>query len=191
MVSFPALSRHDSDDISAQLEAIFTFIISSATMSIKMTKLWPSLLLAFGVLTTYGQVSTVGAGGDASSTSGSVSYSVGQVFFSSQNGSNGSLVQGVQQVYEIAAVGIKNPAFDISMAVFPNPTAHQLTLSVDTPPLPGMEYQLYDLQGRLLGSAQIKETETSISFSAYAKARYTLTITHENVPIQSFSILKN
>jgi hypothetical protein len=44
----------------------------------------------------YSQNSTLSSGGQATGTGGSVSYSVGQIAYSSLSGTNGSLIQGVQ-----------------------------------------------------------------------------------------------
>jgi hypothetical protein len=40
------------------------------------------------------------AGGEATGSGGSVSYSVGQVVYTTNTGINGSVAQGVQQPYE-------------------------------------------------------------------------------------------
>jgi hypothetical protein len=70
------------------------------------------------------------SGGDATGTSGTVAYSVGQVVYTSNTGSTGSVAQGVQQSYEIFMVGIKETELNISLSVFPNPTSDNLTLQI-------------------------------------------------------------
>jgi hypothetical protein len=47
------------------------------------------------------QTATVSAGGNAIGTGGSVSYSVGQIAYTNNSNSNGSVAQGVQYPYEI------------------------------------------------------------------------------------------
>jgi hypothetical protein len=76
------------------------------------------------------QESVNASGGDATGTSGTVAYSVGQVVYTSNTGSTGSVAQGVQQSYEIFMVGIKETELNISLSVFPNPTSDNLTLQI-------------------------------------------------------------
>ncbi|NLF43456.1 MAG: T9SS C-terminal target domain-containing protein, partial [Bacteroidales bacterium] len=57
------------------------------------TSLWITGLSAQNSINT--------SGGNASSTDGNMSYSVGQVFYNTSQGTNGSIIEGVQQPYEI------------------------------------------------------------------------------------------
>ena len=84
-------------------------------------------VLSFNV--TQAQNNTVSAGGDASGSNGSVSYSVGQVFYTSAEGDNGSISQGVQQAYDIGVItGVENA--DIVANLFPNPTVGNVQLNI-------------------------------------------------------------
>jgi hypothetical protein len=42
------------------------------------------------------------AGGNAKGSGGSASFTVGQIFYTKLSGTNGSVVQGIQQPYEIS-----------------------------------------------------------------------------------------
>lgn len=67
---------------------------------------------------------TVSAGGkEATGTGGTVSYTIGQVVYTTNTGTNGSVVQGVQQPYEISVVTGLEEAEDISLefSIYPNP----------------------------------------------------------------------
>jgi hypothetical protein len=55
------------------------------------------LILFFGLVKTQGQQSVNSAGGNASGSGGSMSYSVGQVIYTTNSGINGLVAQGVQQ----------------------------------------------------------------------------------------------
>ena len=48
---------------------------------------------------SFGQESVNSSGGTATGATGSVSYSVGQVFYTAQSSLGGSVSQGVQQAY--------------------------------------------------------------------------------------------
>jgi Secretion system C-terminal sorting domain len=56
-----------------------------------------STLMLIGYAKVHAQQSTVAAGGEASGSGGTMSYSAGQVLYTTNFGSNGSAIQGVQQ----------------------------------------------------------------------------------------------
>lgn len=88
------------------------------------------LLLGLG-LTAQAQQATTDTGGNASGSGGSVAYSVGQIVYTTNTSTNGSVAQGVQQPYEISIVlGIDNHSINLELTAYPNPTAHFLTLNV-------------------------------------------------------------
>ena len=71
------------------------------------------------------QSAIVPVGGDSQSSSGSVSYTVGQIAVTTTIGGNGTFIvtEGVQQPYEILTVGVNDyPQIILSAKVFPNPT---------------------------------------------------------------------
>ena len=74
---------------------------------------------------TFAQSAIVPVGGDAQSNSGSVSYTVGQIAVQTPANGDGSVsvAEGVQQPYEIQAVGVDNyPQIALNAVVYPNPT---------------------------------------------------------------------
>ena len=93
-----------------------------------------SALLVFGLGLTglQAQESINATGGIASGSGGSMSYSVGQIVYTTNTGTNGSVAQGVQQPYEISAViGIEEfNGINLYVSVYPNPTSDYLTLSI-------------------------------------------------------------
>ena len=136
------------------------------------------------------------SGGNATGSGGSVSYSVGQVFYTTASGTNASVSEGVQQPYEISVfTGLKdNTAIDLLYTVYPNPTSGKLTLKLDATTLPdvkSMIYQLYDVNGKLIRSDQLKEKETSIEMSDLTTSSYYLRIIKSKKVIKTFKITKN
>ena len=67
-------------------------------------KLSTVLLLCFGMFGLQAQQVVTTSGGNASGSGGSVSYTVGQIVYTTNTDSNGSVAQGVQQPYEISVV---------------------------------------------------------------------------------------
>ena len=166
----------------------------------KLIILFLSLMLA-GPAFTYMQAQQLHAsvnssGGNATGSGGSVSYSVGQVFYTTVSGTNASVSEGVQQPYEISVfTGLKdNTAIDLLYTVYPNPTSGKLTLKLDATTLPdvkSMIYQLYDVNGKLIRSDQLKEKETSIEMSDLNTSSYYLRIIKSKKVIKTFKITKN
>ena len=131
------------------------------------------------------------SGGDAEGSGGTVAYSVGQVDYTTNTSSNGSVAQGVQHSYEIFTVGVKETVMDISLSVFPNPTTEYLTLQINDFNNEQLSYQLFDMQGRRLSNAQIIAQQTQIDMNSLPSATYVVNILNQtNTKIQSFKIVK-
>jgi hypothetical protein len=154
----------------------------------------PILLLATGLLwagLAQAQESTNASGGDATGSGGTVAYSIGQVVYTTNTGSSGSVAQGVQQAYEIFTVGIKETELNISLSAFPNPTANNLTLQISDYNNEKLSYQLFDMQGKHLSKGQIVAQQTQINTSSLPSATYFIKVVNqENNQVQSFKIIK-
>src|SRR5687768_16457510 len=99
----------------------------------------------------WGQLAITAACNEATGTGGTVSYSAGQVAYLTYNGTNGSVSQGVQQAYEIYTIDIDDASdFILSIAAFPNPVGQVLTVEVGNEKLQDLQYQLFDLNGKLM-----------------------------------------
>ncbi len=155
----------------------------------------PIALLAVGLLWTglaQAQESVNTTGGDATGSGGTVAYSVGQVVYTSNTGSSGSVAQGVQHAYEIFTVGIKETELNISLSVFPNPTMDNLTLQISDYNNEKLSYQLFDIQGKQLSNGQIVAQQTQINMNSLPTATYFINVVNqENKKVQSFKIIKN
>jgi hypothetical protein len=154
----------------------------------------PIALLAAGLLWAgfaQAQESTNASGGDATGTGGTASYSVGQVVYTTNTGSTGSVAQGVQHAYEIFTVGIKETGLNISLSVFPNPTTENLTLQISDYNNEKLSYQLFDMQGKQLSNGQIVAQQTQINMNSLPTATYFVNVVNqENKKVQSFKIIK-
>jgi hypothetical protein len=129
---------------------------------------------------------------DATGVSGSVSYSVGQVFFNFYSGTNESIAQGVQQPYEISVItAIKNTE-DITLdyLVYPNPTSGSLKLLIKPFENGNWRFRLYDLNSMLLQDKKIVSDETEISLDTLPASVYLLKIINNNREVKVFKIVK-
>lgn len=154
----------------------------------------PNLLLIAGLLclgVVQAQESTNSAGGNATGSEGNVSYSVGQVVYSTITDASGIVSQGVQQAYEIFTLGTKNQVINLSLSVFPNPAKENLTLQFNQYNNEKLSYQLFNMQGKLLITGELKNEQTTIDTISLPSGTYIINVTdQENNKIQSFKIIK-
>jgi len=148
------------------------------------------LTFAFSFSTATAQENVNTSGGDASGSGGTVAYSLGQVFYTTNTGTSGTVSQGVQQGYVISTVGMKETELTISLSVFPNPTIDQLTLQINDYNNEKLSYQLFDMQGKLLSSDVITSNQTEINMSDLPVVSYFITVMQKNRKIKSFKIIK-
>lgn len=150
--------------------------------------------LGLGTITLFAQRGNVTAGGNASGTGGTVSYSIGQIFYSSPSGTSHKIVQGMQQPYEISVVNAieetKESAIVLSASVFPNPAIENLTLKIENSNLKKLSFELYSAQGKLLLSKQIDTDQTQIEVAQLASADYILKVYEGTKEIKTFKITK-
>jgi hypothetical protein len=149
-----------------------------------------TILLVFVATGLYAQHAFTAAGGDASGSGGAVSYSVGQVFYTSQSGGTGISSPGVQHAYEIYTVGIAEYGISLSVTVYPNPSDEYLFLEVSDYLQSKLLYRLYDMNGRLLMAESVGNLKTRIDTGTLLPATYILTVMQENSKNQSFIIIK-
>ncbi len=147
------------------------------------------VLLCLGSLQA--QETTSAAGGAATGSGGSSSYTVGQVVYSTHTGTNGSVAEGVQQPYEISTtVGMEVSAIHLEFTAWPNPTEHALTLSVDSYSKKALVYELYDMQGKLSARKPVVHHRTTIGMQGLPAGTYLLNILDHNALIKTFKIIK-
>jgi hypothetical protein len=148
------------------------------------------LLLGLGGLQA--QETVPATGGEATGNGGSSSYTVGQVVYTTNTGTNGSLAQGSQQPFEIfISVGIKVTAINLDLIAYPNPTNNTLTLNIGNYKNEKLTYQLYDILGTLLESKQVVDKNTIIGMHYLPSSTYLLNVLENNGLIKTFRIIKN
>ena len=132
-------------------------------------------------------------GGTATGAGGSATYTVGQIANKVQTGSNGSVIQGVQQPYEISVITGIEDARDITLSftVYPNPTTDFITLKIESYSLINLSYQLLSIDGNILENKSIDKYEVVISLLGKPSSIYFLRVSDQNRLIKTFKIIKN
>jgi len=142
----------------------------------------------------YAQSDVLSAGGDATGSTGSVAYSIGQVAYTSIDGEDGRISLGVQQPNLFIMVGTEETLLNISASVFPNPSASTVFLKLEDEEqlstTKNLSFGLYDLSGKMLLHQDISDPLTTIPMSNLSDAVYLLRITIDNKEIRTFKIFK-
>ena len=154
-----------------------------------------AIVLEFGLMGLRAQEVISAAGDNAAGSGGTVSYSIGQVVYTTNRGPNGSVVQGVQQPYEISVITEieKTTGIELLISVYPNPSIDYLTLHINPSPETDfrlLSYRLFGLNGKLLETKKINGNQTIIDLKNQAAGSYFLSVTEENTIVKTFKIIK-
>jgi len=169
-------------------------IIINEEISKYMKNFFSFLVLMLTMAALSAQADIVPAGGDVSNSNGSVSYTIGQVATQFSTDGTHSVLEGVQQPYEIQTVGIDDyPGITLEAVIYPNPTNDFVQLSIQGYEIPadGLTAHLYDANGKLLEAFKISDKETRFDLSRYATAIYQLRIQEGARHLKTFKVVKN
>ena len=161
-------------------------------LTMKCKEIITLLLLCIGWIHVHTQQAVLTTGGDASGTGGSISYSIGQVTYITNSGTNGSAAEGVQQPYEISIIDALDEVAgsNFQVSAFPNPTMDLITLRIENYNITQLSYQLVDANGQLIESKSLTALQSDIAMSNLAAGTYFLKITDNGKTVRTFKILK-
>lgn len=148
--------------------------------------------LIFSLTTLKAQQATTSSGGNSFGIGGTIAYSVGQIVYSTYNGSNGSVAQGTQQPYEISTIsGIEDDHISLNIEAYPNPTSDFIILKIEDERFQDLSYQIIDINGKLIENKKIVSTTENIPMENLKNATYFLKVTNINQEVKTFKIIKN
>ena len=154
-----------------------------------------SLLLVCIYMFTWlhGQQVISATGGTATGSGGTVTYTIGQITWNMYSGTNGTILLGVQQPYEISVVTAIENTEDISLecSVYPNPTRGLIKLLIKEFDLKDLKFKLFDLNGVLIQDKKIDSEVTEIYLENQPSSIFFLKIINNNQEIKVFKIIKN
>jgi hypothetical protein len=140
----------------------------------------------------FAQSNTVSTGGNASGTTGSVSYSIGQIDYISSSGSNGNLYQGVQQPYEFYSTsGLSEYSTLIDLSLGPNPTSDVLYIHLNEELSEDLNFVLFDEHGKTVFSRMKLEKDNELDLKELPSAMYQLVISSSQQEIKTYKIIKH
>ncbi len=153
-----------------------------------------AIVLFVIVISTKAQETVPATGGEASGSGGSASYTVGQMVYTTEVGTgDNSIAQGVQQPFEISVVsGIEEAkGINLSVSAYPNPVTNYLTIKVENYETANLQYQILDINGKLLQSVKATGQETKIETNKLAPAIYFVKVLDNKKEIKIFKIIKS
>lgn len=112
------------------------------------------------------------------------SYAVEVTYYGCKDTSNCFVVStsGVQEETENT---------NITFTGYPNPATDQFTISSTNEEINNLNYQVFDITGKLLLDGEITEKNTSISISNLEKAMYFIKIQRNNTIVETIKMIKN
>jgi hypothetical protein len=138
------------------------------------------------------QESVNSIGGVDAGTGGTVSFSVGQMVYTTDSKEGGAVVQGIQRPYRITTTDIKKLDNSILFKAYPNPSSDYLFLEMNAYRNEKLNYQLFDMQGKLIMTNPIEIPKTQINMRGLAVGAYVIHIYNtNNQPIQTIQIIKD
>jgi len=139
----------------------------------------------------FSQQAIVPSGGDHSGSGGSMSFSLGQSSYTTNNAASGeSNAEGVQHAYEIYAYSTVNELnSSVNINISPNPTPDILNIHIND--FKSYSYSLHEWNGKVLISDKLINENTNLNLQKLARSTYLLKVFNENQFVKSFKIIKN
>tara|TARA_B110000090_G_scaffold113302_1_gene126460 strand:- start:122 stop:598 length:477 start_codon:yes stop_codon:yes gene_type:complete len=151
-------------------------------------------LIALSLFTTqfiFSQETLSTSGVNASGEKGIVSYTVGQMVYTTYSNDTGSLLQGVQQNIELFT--LTNPeltSLTLKAITYPNPASDYIILGLENIQLTDLNYLLYDILGKRLASGKVTQANTQITIKRFPIGTYLLKVIQNNKELKVFKIIK-
>ena len=159
-------------------------------MNINNFKIYAIIFTFLSINNFFSQDSFNSSGTNIVSSSGSVSHSIGQLFYNTIESNDGQVSAGVQQTYTVTNVGLNTNTLN-NISVYPNPVSNNLTLTISNS-IDNFGYNLYDFQGKLIIDGIILSEETTVSTSNLSGGTYFINVyNNQNQKSQTFKIIKN
>ncbi len=159
----------------------------------KATLLFSLLPTVFMVISVnlQAQQGTMTASASGSGEGGAISWSVGQVIYHQWTNDHGSLLEGVQQPFEIQYMpGFGElPEIGIRCSLYPNPATLYVMLEIEEKEMAHLTYHIHDLRGQLLKEDVITQTATVIPVDGMKESLYFITIFRDNKPLTSCKLI--
>jgi hypothetical protein len=141
-----------------------------------------SRLLAQQVVATAG--STLG------NATGSISYTIGEGVAQTLTKGDKTITQGFHQTNISVSMISELEDLGFSISVFPNPTSDVLTLKLTKENVSGLQYLIFDINGKLISQKNLGSAETIVPVVQLTVGFYILKVQYGTKELRSFKIIK-
>jgi len=149
------------------------------------------LLIALCSASLQAQEVVTTAGSYGETTSGSLSWTVGEPVIETITDGTNSLTQGFQQSKLTVTTINDLKVSGIELSVYPNPTNSFLSIEVKTDKQRDLLLSLFDINGRLILQKKMAGNKQTIKMQNYKPATYILKVTEGNKNIKTYLIVKH
>ena len=130
-------------------------------------------------------------GGHYSNSSGSLSWSVGEAVIATISGGTDTLTQGFHQSKFLFTDISESRIEGVSVNVFPNPTADDISIEIESTDFEGFSYTLLDQNGKLLQNKEITDKITEVNMLNHPAATYFVSVYKDGISVKTIQIIKN
>jgi hypothetical protein len=153
-----------------------------ATVSLLLMLLWCSILQSQQVVAT--------AGSTLSNSNGSMSFTIGEGVAQTFTGGDKTITQGFQQPNLLVSMINETKDIDFSITAYPNPATDILNLEIGKENVSGLQYLLFDFNGKMLKNNKLEKSLTEIPFKEMQNGIYIIRISDGTRELKTFKIIK-
>ncbi|PLW94297.1 MAG: hypothetical protein C0592_03270 [Marinilabiliales bacterium] len=126
-----------------------------------------------------------------SNSSGSLAWSVGEAVIATISDGADTLTQGFHQSRFVFTDISESQIEGISVSVFPNPTANDISIEIESTDFKGFSYTLLDQHGKLLQNKEITDKITEVDMLNHPAATYYVSVYKDGISVKTIQIIKN
>jgi hypothetical protein len=130
------------------------------------------------------------SGGSEKCSTGTISYTLGELVISTGNEGSKTLTQGFHQSKITVTTANETARHGYCVTAFPNPASDLVILQISGEMTEGWEYRLIGPDGKMLLSSKITDNQANIPLGTYSRAMYFIKVTRNGNEIKTFRILK-
>ena len=150
------------------------------------------LIPFFGfTITIYAQEAVSTAGNYGKTTSGSLSWTVGEPVIETITDGTNTLTQGFQQSKLTVTTINDLKVSGIELSVYPNPTHDFLSIEVKADKQRDFQINLFDINGKLILQKMMTGNKQTIKMQNYKSATYILKVIDDKKEIRTYQIVKH
>jgi hypothetical protein len=130
------------------------------------------------------------AGSTLGNSTGSISYTIGESVAQTLTQGDKTLTQGFHQTTISLSTISELEDLGFSISVFPNPTSNVLTLTLTKENVSGLQYLIFDINGKLISQKNLESAETNVPVDQLIVGFYIIKIQAGNKELKTFKIIK-